>query len=217
MAVLPGGRPKPSLSVAPIPKVARRVLDLGCGDGQRTLRAIDTSSPSEGAPTLFCGVDIDMGSLRASKAVAPSLQWVRACGEQLPFKPGSFDYVMSGRALPYMDIPSALREVQRVLTPEGELWASLHPPLAVWDHLLRSIRMRCWKDILYRSYILLNGVVLHFTGKLFRFPLKRTRIESGQTQRGMRLALRSAGFTDIVMNQGGTWLVVVARRRQSLA
>jgi len=201
----------PFLNDAPIPEWARSVLDLGCGDGQGTLKAASASAPP-GTSRFVCGVDIDMGSLHASKARAPHLQYVRARGEQLPFKDGAFDYVMSAVALPYMDLRPTLCEARRVLRPGGELWVTLHRQLFVWHHLLRSIRTLNWKDTLYRTYVLVNGFGLHFTGKLFRFPLKRSRIESGQTRRGIRLALQSAGFTAVVMGQDGERFIVTARR-----
>jgi SAM-dependent methyltransferase len=200
----------PCLDDVPIPGWARSVLDLGCGDGQGTLQAAGVPPP--GISRFVCGVDIDMASLRACKARAPHLQCVQARGEQLPFQDGAFDYIMSAVALPYMDLAPTLRETRRVLKPGGEFWASLHRQLFVWDHLLKSLRTLNWKDILYRTYVLVNGFGLHFTGKLFRFPLKRRRIESGQTRRGMRLALQSAGFTDVVMGQGGERFIVTARR-----
>lgn len=170
------------------------------------------SLASGGVSRFVCGVDIDIDSLRACKVRAPHVQCVGARGEQLPFKDGAFDYVMSAVALPYMDLPPTLREIRRVLRPEGELWASLHRPLLVWRHLLTSLRTLNVKDILYRTYVLANAFSLHFSGRVFRFPLNPKRIESGQTRRGMRLVLRAAGFTDVVMRQGGERFVVVARR-----
>ena len=185
-------------------------MDLGCGDGQGMMRA--ASAPPLGTSRFVCGVDIDMASLQISRSNAPHLPCVRARGEELPFQDGAFDYVISAVALPYMDLVPTLREIRRVLRPRGELWASLHSQLLVWDHLLKSLRAFNWKDIAYRTYVLVNGFGFHFTGKLFRFPLKRVRIESGQTRRGIRLALQSAGFTDVMMSQGGERFIVVARR-----
>ena len=124
---------------------------------------------------------------------------------------------MSGVALPYMDIPRTLREVGRVLRDGGELWASLHSVPTVLDHLRRSIGTLNWKDTLYRTYVLMNAFSMHFTGRLFRFPLNRKRIESGQTRRGVRRALQCAGFSDVVMNRGQRRFVVTARMAETQA
>ncbi len=202
-----------SLGDAPIPKQARTILDLGCGDGETTVQAMEAWPPGVGGPRFVCGVDIDLDSLRALKLRVPYLRCVRALGEELPFKAESFDFVISRVALPYMDVGRALREIRRVLTPDGRVWASLHRPLVVWSHLLNSIRTLNRKDVIYRVYVLANAFRLHFGGRAPRFPLNRNRIESGQTRRGMRLALESAGFTEIVMNQGGERFVVTAKRR----
>ena len=202
-----------SLDDAPVPNQVRSVLDLGCGDGATILGASGASSASaDGSARFVCGVDTDMDSLRALKVRAPHIQCVRASGEQLPFKAECFDYVMSGVALPYMDVSRTVREVWRVLGPDGQFWASLHRPLVVWDHLLNSIRTLNWKDMLYRTYVLTNACSLHVAGKVFRFPLNRKRMESGQTRRGMRLVLQAVGFTDIVMNQEGNRFVITAKR-----
>jgi SAM-dependent methyltransferase len=199
------------LGDADIPKRARKILDLGCGNAEATVRALGVPSSEEAPRRFVCGVDIDMNSLCALKMRAPYLHCVRALAEELPFKAECFDYVMSGVALPYMDIPRALREIRRVLKPEGEFWASLHRPLVVWGHLLKSIRTFKRKDVLYRAYVLANALSFHFTGRAFRFPLNRKRIESGQTRGGIRQALELTGFTDIVMNQGGERFVVRAK------
>ena len=63
-------------------------------------------------------------------------------------------------------------------------------------HLVRSLLHLDMPDIVYRTHVLLNGLVFHFSGRVFRFPLKRERCESFQTRRGMRIALRRAGFTE---------------------
>jgi len=198
-----------------VPSGARRILDLGCGDGREISRVVPTRD--SGASRLVCGVDIDMTSLRALKARSATVQCVRAYGEQLPFRDATFDYVMSGVALPYMDIPRTLREVGRVLRDGGELWASLRSVPTVLDHLRRSIGTLNWKDILYRTYVLVNGFSLHFTDRLFRFPLNRRRIESGQTRRGVTRALQSAGFSDVLTNRGRCRFVVTARMAQTQA
>lgn len=163
---------------------------MGCGDGA-TLRALH--SPSG---TFAVGVDLNSEGLKAAKALTPYAHFVCASGEQLPFRDRSFDSIISGVALPYMDIPRALAELRRVLKPSGGLWASLHSFRMVRRHWLRSLRALDLKDVIYRTYVLLNGVVFHFSGKVFRFALRPARCESFQTRRGMRIALRRAGFTE---------------------
>ena len=167
-----------------------RILDLGCGDGA-TLRALH--SPRG---TFAVGVDLSSEGLKTAKALTPYAHFVCARGEQLPFRDECFDSVICGVALPYMDISRTLAEVRRVLKPSGGLWASLHSFRMVRKHWLRSLRAMDWRDLVCRTYVLLNGVVFHFMGRVFRLPLRPDRCESFQTRRGMRIALRRAGFTE---------------------
>jgi hypothetical protein len=95
-----------------------------------------------------------------------------------------------------MEIPLVLGEIARVLTPGGSLWLSLHSFRMVRRHLVRSLLHLDVRDTIYRVYVVLNGLLFHFSGRVFRFPLKRERCESFQTRRGMRIALRRAGFVD---------------------
>lgn len=167
-----------------------RILDLGCGRGA-TLKTIGSDSR-----TLAVGVDVSLRDLQTASSLIPHAHFVCAKGEQLPFRDECFDSVICGVALPYMDISRTLAEVRRVLKPSDGLWASLHSFRMVRKHWFRSLYALDLKDIIYRAYVLLNGLVFHFTGTVFRFPLKRGRFESFQTRRGTRMALRRAGFTE---------------------
>lgn len=173
-----------------VPPESRRILDLGCGDGRILTRVAL-------APDSFpVGVDIDLDNLRAAKSLFPSAHFVCARGEQLPFRSRSFDSCICGVALPYMDIPRALVEVRRVLKTQGSFWASLHSFRMARRHWLRSVVSLDLKDIIFRAYVLVNGALFFLTGNVFRFPLKRDRIESFQSRTGMRKALRAAGFIE---------------------
>ena len=80
----------------------------------------------------------------------------------------------------------------RVLVTGGKVSLSLHPPsFTLWE-LRRAIPR--WIPSVFRLYVLGNGLWFHFTGKTLRFVSNRT--ESFSTERGMRIALRRAGFTD---------------------
>ena len=93
--------------------------------------------------------------------------------------------------MPYMDIPKALAEMYRVLLPGGKVSLTLHRPSFTLNEL-KSCRNP--KAFLYRLYVLLNGIFFHFSGKTRPFA---GRVESCQTKRGMRLALKRCGFVEI--------------------
>lgn len=110
--------------------------------------------------------------------------------------------MVSTVAPPYMNIQQTLAEVRRVLVRGGSLSLILHAPGFTIAELLNIAGngMRCYgipKPILtlFRLYVLANGLVFHCTGKTIGFFGRR--IESFQTERGMRLALRYAGFTNL--------------------
>ncbi|MGH9453405.1 MAG: methyltransferase domain-containing protein, partial [Terriglobia bacterium] len=179
---------KPYPAPAAVPAGTRSVLDLGCGSAQIT-EALDVS---EGI--FLCGLDLSLDPMLEGISAGRRVRFVQGSGEKLPLKSGSFDYVVSGVALPYMDLPVTLREIRRVLRPGGGLWASLHPMPFAWHDFMRAMRSLSWKNLIFRPYVFLNGFYFHLTGRLFRFPLKRVRCESFQSKRGMAIALHEAGF-----------------------
>lgn len=111
-----------------------------------------------------------------------------------------------------MDIPTALAEVARVLVPGGMLELAVHH----WRFAIAELR-RAWphpQRMAFRAYVLANGTVFHFTGKTcLHFP--HHRIESFQTERGMRRALERSGFTDPVFRRQDAKFLVHARKSPS--
>jgi ubiquinone/menaquinone biosynthesis C-methylase UbiE len=97
-----------------------RVLDLGCGSGK------DLASWGVGASDDVTGIDIDDSCLAIAKMQFPNRTYLHGTGECLPFESESFDRVISSVALPYMNIPKALKEIHRILVPGGSLSLSLH-------------------------------------------------------------------------------------------
>lgn len=197
--------------VPAVPKGARRVLDVGCGAGQ-TLLAMRLGA-IEGV-----GIDIDEDALILGKQLldaekGPAIRFVKAAGEALPFPNDSFDFVVSRVALPYMHIATALRETRRVLRPGGRVWFTLHPtsmfPLSAmfpW-HPLYS-----WKNTFYQTYVAFNSILFHTTGAQFRFPLNRKRIESYQTESGMKRCFEKLGFGEVAFERDGPLFIVTARK-----
>jgi hypothetical protein len=87
----------------------------------------------------------------------------------------------------------------------------IHPFRYVGAWWLRAFRSVNVKIIIYGVYVIVNGVTLHLAGKTFAFPLKRTRYESFQTVRSMRRALRKAGFKNIDVRKGRSFIATAVR------
>jgi ubiquinone/menaquinone biosynthesis C-methylase UbiE len=177
-----------------------RVLDVGCGTGIPPVRA-----KLSGVETLI-GVDIDTESLIKARTRYPARDFVCCRAETLPFTDASFDRVVSSVAIPYTDIPRALSEIRRILRPEGTVFMSVH----YLGFSLKELRAAFPRPaaMLFRLYVIANGVYMHFSGKTVRFLNGRT--ESFQTKRGMMVALGRAGFKDIVFSRPDGRLIVEA-------
>ncbi|HEX3738882.1 MAG TPA: class I SAM-dependent methyltransferase [Terriglobales bacterium] len=155
-----------------------RILDLGCGSGTPLTRW--KLAPSDHVTAM----DINAESLARAKQKYPERRFLEGSGENLPLDDQSFDKVICAISLPYMNIPKALREINRVLIPSGELLLSLHPPRFTLAELRNAFPRP--KATTYRLFVLANGICFHFFGK--------APGESFQTERGMRIALRRSGF-----------------------
>ena len=117
----------------------QRVLDLASGPGLLARGARDTV----GASGLAIASDISEGQL----ACCPDLVRVAADGEALPFAKGSFDRALCGLGLMFFpDDQAALREIRRVLAPDGLL------ALSVWgraeDVPLVETALACMRRLL---------------------------------------------------------------------
>jgi ubiquinone/menaquinone biosynthesis C-methylase UbiE len=98
-----------------------RVLDVACGTGVVTRLAAERVGP-DGA---VAGLDINPAMLAVARSVPSSgaaIEWHEASAESLPLADGGFDVVLSSLGLQFVpDKASALREMQRVLAPDGQL------------------------------------------------------------------------------------------------
>lgn len=96
-----------------------RVLDIACGTGVVTRLAAEQA----GADGAVAGLDINPAMLAVARSVpspgAP-IEFHEANAESLPLADGSFDVVISSLGLQFVaDQASALREMRRVLAPDG--------------------------------------------------------------------------------------------------
>lgn len=193
-----------------VPDTAHSILDVGCGIGQTLL----TTRLPTGA--LAVGIDIDQEALAYGATMSPRFGFVGASVEHLPFSDGAFDFVYSRVALPWVHIPSALSEIARVTAPGGQLWCSLVSFSTAVAELRAAAGQRSLRNVMFRSYVLGNGVLFHLTGRQLRFPLRRSRCESFQTGRAMTLALHTAGFQDVRIDSG-RFFVVTAQKPEGSA
>lgn len=169
------------------------ILDMGCGIGQ-TFAASNFKGER-----LLVGLDPDFDCLLYGKSQFGFINFVKGAGESLPFRNDSFDMVISRVALPYTNIPSALREIERVLHARGKVWLLLHPFSMALEDLKKAVLRFSIRKIILQLYVIANGIVFHIFGKVFPFPMLN-RYDSFQSISGMRKAMEKAGFENIVVN-----------------
>lgn len=118
---------------------ARRVLDVGCGEGQVARRVA-----ALGAEVV--GVDPAWAQLVVAGRRGGGPRYVRASALALPVRPGACDAVVVCLVLEHVDpLEPAVAEIARVLAPGGHLVLFLNHPLLqtpgsgwVDDHILEE-------------------------------------------------------------------------------
>jgi len=199
-------RADPRRVMPPITLGHRQILDVGCGAGQTLI----ASNLPPGV--LAVGVDIDQGALVQGRQVGEDIRFVRARGESLPFDNECFDLVICRVALPYMHLSRSLSEMARVLRPGGDLWLVLHPLSVSMEGLGTNILRLRFKAVLYRLWVIMNGVILHAFGKQWSWPpLKPTSYETWQTKGAAKRALLAAGFDQILISQKRHFVVTAVK------
>jgi SAM-dependent methyltransferase/DNA-directed RNA polymerase subunit RPC12/RpoP len=106
---------------------SEKILDLGCGSG---------SFPAQTEGRNVIGVDVDW------KPLANSQRFPCACADshRLPFAGASFDLVIAHHSLEHFhDIPGTIREIRRVLRPQGRLFVSVPDGRSFSDGLYRFL------------------------------------------------------------------------------
>lgn len=103
---------------------ARRVLDVGCGDGQIARVAVDLDAE------LVVGVDPTWNQISVAAQRGGGVVYVRGAADRLPFPAETFDAVVACLVFEHIeDMDQAITEVSRVLRPGGRFCFFLNHPL----------------------------------------------------------------------------------------
>ena len=189
----------------------RRILDVGCGAGQTLIGC----SLADGV--LAVGLDTDESAVALGRELTSAVRFVIGEGESLPFADDSFDLVICRVALPYMHVARALAEMSRVTAAGGDLWLVLHPFSMTLRELGSNLARFQPKSALYRTWVLLNGLSLHFLHRQWRWPSNHAGSETWQTNKGITRALQAAGFDHIQITRNNHFVVTATKRSRIAA
>jgi SAM-dependent methyltransferase len=103
---------------------ARRVLDVGCGDGQISRLA------AAGGAELVIGIDPTWNQVTVARDRDGGAFFARSGAAAMPFPDGAFDAVVACLVFEHIrDVDDAIAEVARVLAPGGRFCFFLNHPL----------------------------------------------------------------------------------------
>lgn len=162
-----------------------QILDLCCGTGDMTFALLRQAKMSK--PTIL-GADFSHAMLQRAdyKSGGTSLRWVEADALCLPFPDASFNLVTSAFGFRNLaDYDAGLREIVRVLRPEGECGIlDFGEPQGLIGKLYRFY----FKQVLPRVGTLISGVkgpYAYLPASVERFPAPAEMLER----------MRRAGFS----------------------
>jgi SAM-dependent methyltransferase len=103
--------------LAAVPPDARRILDVGCGDGLLSAELARRRGP------VVVGLDVDASVVTRARTRHPGsgIAWLCADVLAAPFKQGSFDAVVSVAIVHHVDAERALRCFAQLVRPGGSV------------------------------------------------------------------------------------------------
>lgn len=126
----------------------RPILDLGCGEGLFAYILSDDE--------IDVGIDPNARELKRAKAYGIYKELINCYGHDIPKNSNSFNTIYSNSVLEHIvDIESVLKEVYRLLTPEGYFYVTV--PTNFFDNY----------TILYQLFLLLRLNRLAYKYRLF--------------------------------------------------
>ncbi len=116
---------------------SHKILDVACGTGLASGPFVENNYD-------VTGVDVAEPMLAHARMRFPEGRFVQAAAEKLPFDAESFDVALSAQAFHHLDRAAAIREMLRVLRPNGiiAIW---------WKHLLNDDAVKLLREELIRE------------------------------------------------------------------
>ncbi len=155
----------------------KRVLDMGCGHGMAAVVLA-----RRGANVTAC--DLSPGYVTEARQRAAAneaiIDFAVADGQSLPFSDSTFDVIWGHAILHHLDVPTATREVRRILRPGGI--AIFCEP---WDGSLWVRWLRRWRQHTQDERALMPRDVL-----LLKREFNSVRVEAFQFRRYVVIALQ---------------------------
>jgi len=170
------------------PQQGERVLDVACGTGIVSRLAAERV----GSSGNVIGLDINPGMLAVAGSATPAgapIEWRQGNAEDLPFPDEAFDLVLCQQGLQFFpNKPVALREMHRVLAPNGRV------ALSVWRDIQHIPGYIALADALASHVGPEAASFMHMTGSVAD-ELESLALEAGFQKVAVRSASRKLHFS----------------------
>ena len=114
-------------AVAATPRI-RRVLDVGCGAGNLTLKLLQTAPPFEADLLDLSGAMLERARERVTAAGAVAVRTLQGDVREVALEPGRYDVVVAAAVLHHLrddaDWERVFRRLHDCVAPGGSVWIS---------------------------------------------------------------------------------------------
>jgi ubiquinone/menaquinone biosynthesis C-methylase UbiE len=116
------------------PRTGERALDVGCGTGNYAVALAELGVEATGVDPAPAMLGVTAQKIAADDGPAsPSIAFVQAAAEELPFGDAVFDLAVCVTVLEFVDSPAhAVAEMMRVVAPGGHLVAGVLNRWSLW-------------------------------------------------------------------------------------
>jgi ubiquinone/menaquinone biosynthesis C-methylase UbiE len=134
----------------------KRVLDVGCGLGGKTVAYAETGAYAVGTDLLEANAE---QSRKYARAQGREIEFFVADASSLPVPDAAFDTVVANDAMEHFAEPErALAEMRRVLRPGGAIWLFFTPHYSPLGSHLYDYVYTPWCHLLFTRGQLARGI-----------------------------------------------------------